>query len=421
MSDTPGASSEPSTTQEIRRRSIAGVRWTVAQTIVVALLGPVAQIVKARFLSPGELGAVAVFMIVYGLMNTMENAGLSQSIVQKQELDGGDRFTFLLLALGLGVAGSTGLFLLSTTIEAIVGVPGSGELIGTGSLLLLFAMADQYLRALLHRALLFRGTSIVESAKRALNVIFSFLFFVLGFGPQSIVLGLLACSIVATGSLILLALHHRVVRLELRWKGEAIRHLGGFGLPVAGKQFFTYFTHQADEMVVAVALTPETLGYYHLAKETLQKLQSVITGAFSRILLSLFSRLRGDRARMSRVYGRIALFVSYVGISLFVGLALTAHDVVPAVFGSRWAGSVQAFQVLSIALIPIALTANLASSFLYSLGKSRGVLLADIATNLPYVVCLYLLRNSGVQAILFAYLVYCFAKGISLQGMANRN
>jgi O-antigen/teichoic acid export membrane protein len=138
------------------------------------------------------------------------------------------------------------------------------------------------------------------------------------------------------------------------------------------------------------------------------------------VLLALFSRIREDKGQLTRVYQRVTLMVSYVGISVFVGVALTADAVVPVVFGTEWAAAVPAFQLLSIALIPIVLTANLSSSLLYALGKSSSVLIADLAINLPYLVALILVARQGLMSVLYLYLGYCFVKGIALQSMSNR-
>lgn len=406
--------------QVIRSRSLRGIRWTTAQTMFVAVLGPISQVIKARFLSPGELGVVAVFMIVYGLLHTIENAGLGQSIVQKAELDGAERFTYLTITLIAGLVGGVVLSLLSGTVENLFRVDGSAKLIEFSGLLLFFALIDQYFRAILNRHLLFRGPAILETIKRLLNIVFLSVFFRLGLGPIGVVYAMLASTLIGATGLFAIAVRSRLIDLQPRLAMTAVQHLYGFGLPVAAKQIFTYVTHRADEVTIGLFLSSDALGIYHLAKETLQQLQSLITNSFSRVLLSLFSRIRGDKERLTRVYERISLVVSYVGIPVFIGVALTAESVVPAVFGSQWAEAVPAFQILAIALIPIVLTANLSSALLYSLGKSKAVLLTDILVNVPYLVVLVALASRGLRPVLYLYLAYCFAKGIALQVIANR-
>lgn len=405
----------------IRSRSLTGIRWTTAQTVFVAVLAPISQIIKARFLSPRELGVVAVFMIVYGLLHTIENAGLGQSIVQKAELDEAERFTYLLIALLAGLLGAGVLYLVAGPVEGLFRVSGSARLIKFAGPLLFFALIDQYCRALLNRHLLFRGPAVLESAKRLLNIVFLVAFLGAGLGPMGVAYAMLASTMVGAAGLLVISIKAHLLKLEPRIAVTAAHHLYGFGLPIAGKQIFTYVTQRADEVTVGLFLSSDALGIYHLAKETLHRLQSLITSSFSRVLLSLFSRIRDDKERLTRVYERISLVISYVGISVFVGVALTAESVVPVVFGSQWTEAVPAFQVLAIALIPIVLTANLSSSLLYGLGRSKSVLLADILINVPYLIALFAIASGGLQSVLYLYLGYCFAKGIALQFLANRH
>jgi O-antigen/teichoic acid export membrane protein len=406
----------------LRRRSLSAARWTASQTLLVALLGPITSIAKARFLSPAELGAVAVFMIVYGLLHTIESAGLSQTIVQKEELSGEDRFTLLVAAVTFGLVGWFVLWIGANWIDRLFGVPGARPLLAPAGALLLLAMVDQYFRSLLHRDLVFRGAAITEVAKRVANLAVLLVLLSLGFGPLSVVYALIVASGFAAIALIFLALRHgQLDHLSPGLSRSALQHLGSFGLPIALKQVFTYFTHRADEVVVALALSPGVLGAYHLAKETLGKIRALITNSFSRVLLPLFAKLRDDAARLDAVYERITVLVSYAGISTFIMIALLAPDLVPAVFGPDWHIAVPAFQILSIALIPIVLTANISTSLLYALGKPNSVLLVDLALNIPYLFILYLATGYGLTAILITYACFCFVKAGALQALSNKN
>lgn len=417
MADSPSQSEHSRT---IRDRSLSGIRWTTAQTVFVALIGPFSQIVKARFLVPEELGVVAVFMIVYGLLHTVENAGIGQSIVQKDFLDSAELFTFLVVAAAAGLLGAATLVLIAEPVAQLFGSPTAAQLIRLSGPLLLCALVDQYFRAVLHRHLLFRGAAVLESGKRVLNLTLLLVFLGVGLGPAGVAYAMLVSTFVGATGLGIIAVRSGHLRLQFRWATSATTHLVRFGLPIAGKQVFSYVTHRADELMIGVFLEPAALGVYHLAKETLQRLQAVITGSFSRVLLSLFSRIRDDKSRLTAVYKRISLVVSYVGISVFVGIALTADSVVPAVFGTEWVEAIPAFRVLAIALVPIVVTANLSSSLLYSVGKSSSVLLADFWINVPYLVLLVFFGRSGLTPVLFLYTAYCYSKGIVLQVMSNR-
>ena len=289
--------------RSIRNRSVSGIRWTTAQTFFLAILGPIAQIVKARFLSPEELGVVAVYMIVYGLLRTVENAGIGQSIVQKDVLDSGERLTYLVVTAGAAILGASGLVLMAGPVAMVFRTPQAAALLRWAGPLLFLALIDQYFRALLHRELLFGGAALLESGKRLLNLLLLFVFFAMGFGPLGVAYAMVSSAMFGVIGLLFITKRSSVMKLKFEWSSSAIKHLMTFGMPIAGKQIFTYITHRADEFIIGLLFDAATLGMYHLAKETLQRLLSLITSSFSRVLLPLFSRIRSDQERLTRVYG----------------------------------------------------------------------------------------------------------------------
>lgn len=406
---------------DVKTRALKGFRWTAALTLFSALVGPLTQIVKARFLEAAELGAVAIFIIVYGALQVIENAGMQETLIQKKELGASERFTLFMLSILLGTLGTLVMLLSARTIEQHTGVPGSSSLLIAASPLFFLAQMKQFFRALLTRDLIYKGASIVEMFHRSINIVLLLLFLMYGLGAVSVVYALLIATVFSTTGIFILSIRQGLLRFESRINFEALRYFWTFGVPIALKRIFTYFTRRADELVVAISLTPEILGLYHLAKETLEKLMTLILSSFSKVLLPLFSRIKENTAKLNSAYERITLAVSYAGIPVFVGVCLTAGDVIPAVFGEKWTQAVFPFQVLSIAAIPSILTANLATSLLYSVGKSKGVLLVDVIVNSMYLFVLYMWGHHGLHLILFSYLGYSFIKVFSLQSMVNRS
>ncbi|MBN2602827.1 MAG: oligosaccharide flippase family protein [Candidatus Thermoplasmatota archaeon] len=406
--------------KEIKRKSISGIRWSIVQTFVIAIIGPLTQIIKARFLSHHELGIVAIFLIIYGFLQTFENAGISQTIVQKTDLSPSDKFTFLMVASIIGLFGAAILILFSETIEKLTNVPGASNLLIFSGPLFCFALFDQYFRSLLLREMLFRDVAVIEMVKRTVNAVLLLTFLLIFRNPIAVVYSLLVSTALSTVILIITVLKHQLLTLKFEFKAASLTYFLSFGGPIIGKHMFSYFAHRADEMIIAVSLSSETLGIYSFAKETLQKISSLIVSVFARILLPLFTRIKSDRALLAQTYAQITLVVAYFGFSIFIGLAVISNSLIPAAFGSDMLVAIPIFQYLSVALLPIVVTANLSSSLLYAVGKSLSVFVVDIMINIPYLAILFFIGSKGLEYILFSYVTYCFIKGIVLQVLCNK-
>ena len=408
-------------TETIKNRAVKGLRWTAGMTVFSALIGPLLQVVKARYMVASELAAVAIFMLVYGLLQVIENAGMQETLIQKKDLVHAEKNTLILLSVFLGILGAATMYLCANILEQKTNIPGTATLLRYGSPLFFFAQINQFFRSLLHRDLVYKGPSLIAITQRTLNLLLLILFFMLNRGALSVVYAMLISTFISSAGLMVLVVRSGVMKLQKEFDTRVLSYFFSFGVPIAVKRIFTYFTRRADELFIAVTLTPEVLGYYHLAKETLDKIITLVTSSFSKILLPLFSRIKDDRKNLNKAYKNITLAVSYTGIPIFVGICLTARNLIPAVFGESWYESIFSFQVLSIAAIPTVLTANLATSLLYSVGKSKSVLVLDMVINGMYLTAIYIYGSLGFNYILFSYCGYSFLKAIALQVMVNKS
>lgn len=406
---------------DLKKQTLKGFRWTSSMTLFTLVMGPISEIAKARYLKVNEMAAVAVFMLVYGLLQTIGNSGIQETIIQKKELSNSEKFTMFMVAIAFGLIGTLIMIILSKYIMLWTGVQHSATLIIAGSPLFFLTQISQFFRALMNRDLFYKGTSIIEMLNKTINILALFLFFSFNLGVFSIICALLLSFIFSSTGLAVLSFRKRNLKFECKIDYNILHYFFSFGIPIALKRIFTYATRRADEFLIAVFLTPETIGAYHLAKESLEKITILIITSYSKMLLPVFSRLKGDKVKLSNLYSRITLLVSYIGIPTLVGICLTSKYFVPTIFGKKWELAIFPFEVLSIAAIPTLLTANLATSLLYSLGRAKIVLVIDIIVNLLYLIPLYIWGKHGLFFILYFYLGYSYIKGITLQFLVNRS
>ena len=69
----------------LKKRAISSVKWITFQTLILASLAPIFQIIKARYLNPKDFSYLAIIMICIGLSNMLKNFGISQAIIQRSE------------------------------------------------------------------------------------------------------------------------------------------------------------------------------------------------------------------------------------------------------------------------------------------------------------------------------------------------
>jgi PST family polysaccharide transporter len=90
------------------------------------------------------------------------------------------------------------------------------------------------------------------------------------------------------------------------------------------------------------------LGYYSVGYRLLLVLMRVVTGITNAVAFPTFSRLQENPERMRRAFYKVTQYTSLLSIPVFIGLAILAPELVPALFGEQWLPSVPVMQVLSL-------------------------------------------------------------------------
>ncbi|MBB5174555.1 lipopolysaccharide biosynthesis protein [Texcoconibacillus texcoconensis] len=404
----------------LKSRAISSMKWTTFQTIIVGLSGPLLMIFKARYLTPEEFGVLAIVTIVIGLMNTIENFGISQAVIQKNEISREEQSSlfffniFLVLFLG-GV-----LYTISDLLATVFDMPDLSYLLPLTSLIVIINGPSLLFRALLEKSLLFKEISLIKIFRNILLFIVTVLFLYLGYGLIGIVFAQLLAVASSVALILFVSLKNKLVNIMPYFSVKVIKPFLSFGIYVFGKQIMTFTTHRIDEVIIGLFLSNEILGIYHFAKNMLERLRNLITSSFSKVLFPVLSKLKNDINKLSNTYIRISKYLGFFAFPVFIGIAVTAEYFVPFIFGEQWIESIPFFQAFSIILIPLILTANLSSSLLYSLGKPSTVFYIDLVTNSLYVILLFIFAQFGIYAVVLAYGFYVVSKTMSLQFITSK-
>ena len=128
-----------------------------------------------------------------------------------------------------------------------------------------------------------------------------------------------------------------------------------------------------------------------------------------------------DKEKLKSWYLKITKYISIVSFPLFVGLAVTSNYYITILYKGKWDNSVLVIKLFCIVALITILTANVATSTLYSLDKHNKVLLIDIITNIGYISALLLNKVKSLYIIVAIYMAYTFIKCIWLQNQVGKS
>lgn len=403
----------------LKQKAVNSVKWTAIQTIFMGLIGPIFLIIKARFLSPEEFAYISVILIIIGLFRLLESFGISQAIIQRDSVTVQESSSIFFFNIFLSFLFAGILYIISPIIANFYSLPRLEFFLRLVSITVLLTGPSLLFRAFLEKYLHFKYLSLIEITRNLIVVVATTLFLILDIGVLGIIFGDMLGTLFTTVSIAYLSFRLKVTTLNFCFLPKTLKPFIKFGIFVSGKQAMTFASQRIDEIVIGYFLAPEILGIYFFGKNLLDNLRNLMTNSFGKVLFPVLSQIKHDREKLSLAYQRISRYIAIGAFPVFGGIAATAHLFVPVVFGEQWIDSIVVFQVFSVAVIFLVLTANVSTSLLYSINKPHVVFYIDIATSALYFISLLFFASYGMIAILIAYSCYVVYKTIILQYLAN--
>lgn len=356
-------------------------------------------LIIARLLTPTDYGLVGMAMIYLGLVQLVNEFGLSSAIVQRP-LDEDQ-----LARLG-GVSAILGgiLFLASAAASHVIALLFAEPRVQ----LVLLALSSTFLirglqvlpRGLLTRELKFRALAGVDAAEAATLTLATLGLALLGYGYWSLVWSSVLSALVGT----LCALRLRPHRVA--WPGtvSTLRDSLRFGGHVVLSRLAWYAYSNADFAVVGRVLGTAALGAYSFGWSIASIPVERVSATVGRVVLGVFSSLQRDYAAIRRYLLALTEGIALLTFPAAVGLSLVAHDFVLVVLGAKWSAAVVPLQLLSLYAAVRSIDA-LFPQILLATGHSRENMRFSLIAVAVLPVLFYLGSHWGTTGVALAWIV----------------
>ena len=290
-----------------------------------------------------------------------------------------------------------------TAVTVLLARPVGEPLFGEGPARLLVMISPVFLlagigavsRSLLWRRLDFRRVSLIEmvslgaGAAAAVAVAAAS-----GLDAPAIVLGALFGSLVTTVLLLIAAPPPPPL-----WHHQELRDVMAFGIPASGAGL-TYVANTNSTLAVAAArLSAAQVGIFWRAFQLGVIYQEKISGIMIRLAFPVYSRT-SDLDQLRRFHERATRIHAAVLLPLLTLLAVTAPELVPWLFGERWAPAAGPVQILCVAgMIAAILTGY--PQIMLAAGKPRALFVFNLVLLSLYVAVAWVAAPHGTTALAF--------------------
>jgi lipopolysaccharide exporter len=387
---------EPEISQaELKQAAVSGVRWTTAGRIAIEIITFASAVALARLIPPSGFGEAVVPLILVPLAVIFTFEGFGSALVQRKTIERAHGEAAMLASIVTGA--------IFTSVTVLLARPVGEPLFGEGPARLLVMISPVFLlagigavsRSLLWRRLDFRRVSLIEMVSLGTGAAAAVaLAAASGLDAPAIVLGALCGSLVTTVLLLIAAPPPPPL-----WHRQALRDVLGFGIPASGAGL-TYVAITNSTLAVAAArLSAAQVGIFWRAFQLGVIYQEKISGIMIRLAFPVYSRT-SDLDQLRRFHERATRIHAAVLLPLLTLLAVTAPELVPWLFGERWAPAAGPVQILCVAgMIAAILTGY--PQIMLAAGKPRALFVFNIVLLSLYVAVAWVAAPHGTTALAF--------------------
>ena len=189
-------------------------------------------------------------------------------------------------------------------------------------------------------------------------------------------------------------------RPHFRFSRESGRRIMATALPHGVTQSLLFLAQNFDTALITYLVGPAGGGLYAAAKRVTLAVSIAIWGPLSAVSLPAFAEVTDDAPRFGNVTVRVSSLITGVTAPLFIGIAITAPSLIPALFGTRWQAAAPIMTVLALFAVVSPMTGIL-NQILLSFGRARIVFRFTLAQMTLAMAAMFAFGRDPVRVALW--------------------
>ena len=328
----------------LQQKAVKGIFWSFVQKWGRAGVRSITFVFLSRLLAPEAFGLVALATAFTVFIELFLDQGFGSAIVQREKLDPEHLDTAFWLNVLTSILMTGGLIAVSGLLGVLFDDPRLGSVLRWLSITLILSGLSSTQISILQRKLAFREFAIRSMVANAVGGIVGIIMAFSGYGVWSLVGQDLASGVVRA----IILWRSSDWRPGFKVSKSHYKELVTFGASIVGNNALTVLTKRSDDLLIGYFLGPTLLGFYTIGYQLLLIIIRLVTEVTNSVAFPTFSRIQHQPERMRKAFYKVTQYTSVFAFPVFIGLAVLAPEIVPAVFGEKWAPSIPVMQVLAL-------------------------------------------------------------------------
>jgi O-antigen/teichoic acid export membrane protein len=334
----------PEQETDIRGRTITGILWSIFGQVGQQGIRFIVILILARLLMPKEFGLVGMIEVFTGFAAMFGEMGFGAAIIQKQDVEERLLSSVFWLSIVMGVLLTSILAACAPLIAAFY----NQRILLPLTLLLSLNFAINSLNiiqnSLLTKKMDFRRLAIINITAITTAGIVAVAMALAGFGVWSLAINTLLTT---TFSVILMwSLSGWRPRLIFEWKD--VKELIDFSMNLMGSRISTYWTANADNLLIGKYVSATALGVYDRAFSLMVLPRAHISAVLARVMFPALSAIQADKKKVKQVFLRANRAIALITFPMMMGLLMVAKPFILTIYGEKWMAVVPILQIFCL-------------------------------------------------------------------------
>lgn len=384
---------------------IKATSWSLIQRVGTMIISFFTNMVLARLLSPDDFGCVGLILTLVSVADLLVDAGLGQSLIQKQDVNSKDISTVFTTNILLSSLFFAIIFTIAPWLESFMNVPKLALYLRVEAVTIIVRSLYVVHNAMLNKQLNFKVLAKVSIGASLTSSFFAIIMAACGLGVWS----LIGKNFLMHLTFCILYRFNIKVNTSLSINKESLKQLFSFGWFVSLSSLIDVLYTNLASFIIGKRYTVEQLGYYTQAQNLKQIPVYSLSMVISQVLFPMFAKEQDDVDKIKIQTQKIMTMATALIFPLMLCLVVVAEPLIVFLYSSKWIVSVPYFRILCIAgLVNILIHIN--RSVLMALGLSKQLFKVQVTA---------MLIGVGLMVVSLRYSVMWFVGGIALYSFVN--
>ena len=377
---------------------------TVGVSMVLRPINLVGSIILARLLDPSDFGAIALAMVLIGILRLFSRLGMGAALIHSRL----DRSKIAFQSFVVTVLLGSLLFLLAVAsagpMAVLLGNPEIAPILRWLFVLILLDNLAVVPYSLLRKELMFGRVARMVVVSQLIQLSVALSLALMGYGLWSLVFSQLIGAFVRT-LLVWILCPGWDWLIPKRWDAVVMKGLLGYGLQSSASGLVAYFQSHWDDWLVGSALGTAALGFYSRAFEfTNRTVRQLGHNVISAVFFPSYAKMQDDKERLVRAYLKSVQLILLIMVPVSFGILVLAPQLVAIVLGEKWFPMLPTLQIFALMILTRAISANTSSLFM-AVGRPYYNLRAGLVLIVLMVPLALLLLDRGTIGVAIAVVV----------------